>query len=201
MTRTIEVVLFDVGGVLLDLPGLPGVTTTNPEQQARLWRLWLDNPDVRRFETGQCAALEFAERMVTAWDLTMTPAQYLHAFRSWPRGMFPEIPAIVAGLDATLVTGCLSNSNEIHWPVMWGEMGLSRLVDRQFVSYRLGVAKPDPEIFARVAEDLAVRPAAIFFADDNPKNVAAARAAGWVAAHTVGPQQLRSALSAAGLLP
>lgn len=196
----IDVVLFDVGGVLVDLPGLPGITAADAQQQADLWQAWIHSPHVQQFETGKCTAIDFAQRMVAQWELPLTPPEYLEAFRSWPQGVFPEVAGIVTDLRPELTTGCLSNSNEIHWPLMWEEMRLSELLDMEFVSFRLGVAKPDPEVFARVTRELQVPPHAVFFADDNPVNVAAAQAAGWAAARTVGPGELRAALTAAGLL-
>jgi len=55
------------------------------------------------------------------------------------------------------------------------------LVGEVFVSGRLGVVKPEPEIYRLVAERLGVNPAQIVFIDDRADNVEAAREAGWTA--------------------
>jgi putative hydrolase of the HAD superfamily len=48
-------------------------------------------------------------------------------------------------------------------------------------SHRLGIAKPDPEIYRHAAEGLNVPAGEILFIDDKEENIAAARAAGMVA--------------------
>jgi HAD superfamily hydrolase (TIGR01509 family) len=50
------------------------------------------------------------------------------------------------------------------------------------LSWRLGAVKPDPAAYEAVAARLAVEEGTqLFFVDDSPKNVAAARALGWQA--------------------
>ncbi|RJK94803.1 HAD family hydrolase [Vallicoccus soli] len=51
--------------------------------------------------------------------------------------------------------------------------------DRLFFSGELGVAKPDPGIYARVDEELGTAPGDVLFVDDREVNVEAARAHGW----------------------
>lgn len=48
-----------------------------------------------------------------------------------------------------------------------------------FFSAEIGAAKPDPRLYAHVADTLAITPGGILFVDDRAENVAAARAAGW----------------------
>lgn len=76
--------------------------------------------------------------------------------------------------------GVLSNTSVSHWRHCTARFAiLTTLFRVHALSYQLGALKPDPRIFA-AAEGLAkVPPASIFFTDDRPENVAAARAAGW----------------------
>ena len=82
------------------------------------------------------------------------------------------------------LTGILSNSGpgareaERHW-------GFEDITDDIVYSHEVGLAKPDPAIYALTAERLGVEPHEIVFLDDHPPNVAAARAAGWHAVHHV----------------
>ena len=196
----IRVALFDIGGVLVDLPGLPGIPATDAAHQQELWQRWIVSPWVRRLESGRCSAQEFAEGMVADWQLRMTPEQYLQAFAAWPKGLYPGTAELIAGIRPGIRTGCLSNSNPVHWPRMRDEMGLGTLLDEHFLSYLMGVVKPDPQIFARVIATLAVPAGSILFLDDNLGNVTAARAAGMEAEHTVGPVAARAALGARALV-
>ena len=68
------------------------------------------------------------------------------------------------------------------------------------VSGREGLAKPDPRIFALLAERFALDPGRTLFLDDSAANVAAAQAAGWHAVRVTAPDTPRRALTALGLL-
>lgn len=57
-------------------------------------------------------------------------------------------------------------------------LALSRYVSWSFVSCHLGLRKPDPAIYERVAGQLRVPPAGCVFIDDRERNCEAARAVG-----------------------
>jgi putative hydrolase of the HAD superfamily len=77
---------------------------------------------------------------------------------------------------------------------------MRRLFDRQFLSYELGLAKPDREIFERVVDDLDVSAEEILFLDDNQINVDGARSVGMRAELTRGLASARRAIEALGLV-
>jgi 2-haloacid dehalogenase len=62
------------------------------------------------------------------------------------------------------------------------------------------VVKPDPRIYAILEARSGRQGAELFFTDDNPANVAAARACGWEAHLFTGAASLEAELVAAGLL-
>jgi len=62
------------------------------------------------------------------------------------------------------------------------------------------VAKPEPRIYEIVEERSGLSGAALFFTDDNPANIAAARARGWNAHLFTEAAGLEAALIAEGLL-
>jgi 2-haloacid dehalogenase len=51
--------------------------------------------------------------------------------------------------------------------------------DREYVSGRMGVTKPDPRIFAMVEADCGIPPDRLLFADDKADNITAAARRGW----------------------
>jgi FMN phosphatase YigB (HAD superfamily) len=69
------------------------------------------------------------------------------------------------------------------------------------VSASEGVTKPDPEIFRVCLERNGLTAAGCVFVDDSAKNVAGALAMGFDAIHFTGPEALRAALVARGVLP
>lgn len=72
--------------------------------------------------------------------------------------------------------------------------------DRSYISGRMGVIKPDAEIYRRVEEDCGVAPDRLLFTDDRPDNIAAAEARGWQGHLFDGPEGFRARLVAEGVL-
>lgn len=196
-----RVVLFDLGGVLVELVGVPTMQRWSAEErEEELWRRWLACPWVRRFERGQCSAEEFAAGVVAEWALPVSAEEYLASFRVWPRGLLPGARELLLAIVPGVRRACLSNSNALHWPRKRDEMGLGALLDAHFVSHEIGHVKPDREIFEHVVERLGVEPGEILFLDDNQPNVEGARAVGLEAVRAVGVEAARRALAERGLL-
>lgn len=111
------------------------------------------------------------------------------------------LPVIAALERRRLPIGILSNTCEIHWRhllgLRWGILpgGFGPVV----LSYELGLAKPEREIFERATARAGVPPAQIFFCDDLPEHVAAARAAGWDAEVFTSAPSLADQLARRGL--
>ena len=58
------------------------------------------------------------------------------------------------------------------------EIRALRLFDRCFFSAKMGMTKPDPEIFRFVCQELGIKPDETLFIDDSEKNIEGARSAG-----------------------
>jgi HAD superfamily hydrolase (TIGR01509 family) len=94
----------------------------------------------------------------------------------------------------------LSNMNRCQWEAHYEDLPLTGGFDYRFLSYELGLVKPDPRIFAAVATRLPVEPARVLFLDDNAVNVEAGTAAGFVARHVRGIDETERALVEAGVV-
>ena len=70
----------------------------------------------------------------------------------------------------------------------------------KFLSFELGLVKPDQEIYEAVMRTTGLAGDAILFLDDNAINVEGARAAGLDAAQATGVESARSILEKRGLL-
>jgi putative hydrolase of the HAD superfamily len=74
------------------------------------------------------------------------------------------------------------------------------MFDFTFLSFQLGLVKPDPEIFQHVASVLAIDARDIIFLDDNSINIDQAVALGFDAVRVQGVVEARQALTDRGLL-
>jgi len=72
--------------------------------------------------------------------------------------------------------------------------------DQQFISGRLKTIKPEPKIYEVLERDTGMSGADLIFFDDRSDNIEAAEARGWTGVIVHGPQDVRDALLAAGLL-
>jgi FMN phosphatase YigB (HAD superfamily) len=197
----IDLVLFDLGGVLIEISGVSSMKALSGiEDDDELWRRWLTCDWVREFERGRCSVDAFAAGVVADWSLTVTPAEFLDAFVLWPTGALPGAAELVAEVRERIPAGCLSNTNALHWDRNAPRWPILTGFDFRFLSHELGVLKPDRELYDRVAEQLPVARERVLFLDDNLVNVDGAIDAGFRAARTRGVDEARAALVAANVL-
>ena len=199
--RRADLVLFDLGGVLIELGGVPamgemaGISTDDA-----VWQRWLTSPWVRRFESGGCSAAEFSRGVVTEWGLAVPPERFLELFRAWPIGPLPGSSELLAETRRAVPIGCLSNTNAVHWEEQARRWPLLGMFDYRFLSFDLGQVKPDAAIFETVVDRLPVDHRRILFLDDNALNTEAARSFGFMAEQVSGPADARQALVDHGVL-
>jgi putative hydrolase of the HAD superfamily len=197
-----KVLLFDLGGVLVDGAGLRELPRLldRPMPPEELRRRWVASPSVARFETGQCSGPEFADAFIEEWELTLDRDAFLTQFRAWVGAPYPETAELLSDLRNRHTLACLSNTNAVHWERLQQMDGLRLVLERPFVSHQIGLMKPAAEVFALVARDLGCEPGEIAFFDDGPENVDGATRAGLSARQTVGHDHLRTVLKGLGLL-
>lgn len=175
--RTGKVILFDLGGVLIENNGRAALTAMLPQPLpvSEMWRRWLDSPVVREFERGRISSDEFARSFVREWEIDLEPSVFISEFATWPKGLYEGAEALLQDLKGSHHLACLSNTNAIHWqrfPQLHG------LFDSTFLSHEIGHIKPDREAFEYTVDKLGVAAADVYFFDDLLPNVAVAREVG-----------------------
>jgi putative hydrolase of the HAD superfamily len=197
----VDVVVFDLGGVLAEFGGVARMRALSGiDDDEELWRRWLTCDWVRRFERGTCTAEAFAAGVVADWELAVTAETFLAEFGQWLVGPLPGAEELVTQTRKAVPVAVLSNTNEVHWRAGAQSWPLLELFDRAFLSFEIGMVKPDREIFSHVVADLGTEPERVLFLDDNQMNVDQAREIGLQAARVVGVSQARDALVAAGVV-
>jgi putative hydrolase of the HAD superfamily len=178
-----SVIFFDLGGVLIELTGVPRMLewigweqSTHTEED--LWNRWLESPAVRTFETGKSTPGEFAQSMIAEFGLPVEPSQFLEEFASWPRGWYPGATDLLRRLRENYTVASLSNANGLHWVRVLDEFELEKHIPYNFPSHVTGFLKPDRQAFANVISELGKPAEQFIFLDDNTANVEAARAVG-----------------------
>jgi len=88
---SISVVLFDVGGVLVEPSGVATMLAwmDNRVSTEELWKMWLTSPTVRSFETGKLSAEDFADRIIADFGLPVLGSEFLREMTRWSVTLFP----------------------------------------------------------------------------------------------------------------
>ena len=199
-----DVVLFDVGGVML---------TNGWDHKERAVVLAQFGVDRAEFEARHPEPYD-------AWERdTISPQDYLNAVlfyesRSFTAEEFIEgmkavsvpIPdnamsvlSDVAKSEKYLV-GLLNNESRLLHEYRMKKYGLTQYLDLQFSSCYLGMRKPDADIYRRAVDILGVPAERIIFIDDRKGNADAAAAVGIHAIQFLGEEKLRRDLNELGIL-
>jgi glucose-1-phosphatase len=123
------------------------------------------------------------------------------------RGPYPDTAKVAETLARQgLLTGCLSNTNAMHWAEMTrtDRFPAVAALPVKVASHIERVSKPDIAAFQRFGAAASAEPDEILLFDDTAVNIAAARTAGWQAV-LIDPNgnpagQMRSSLQTFGLL-
>jgi putative hydrolase of the HAD superfamily len=121
-------------------------------------------------------------------------------FRDWPRGPIPGAWELLAEVRSIVPIGCLSNTNVLHWDHQVAQWPILDAFDFRFLSFELGLVKPDADLFEEVSVRLPAGPEQVLFLDDNLANTEAARSSGFSSAQVRGVGQARQALVDLGVL-
>jgi len=202
MTMETTHLVFDLGGVIVELRGPPILNewTGADETPEAVWEKWLTSNAPRAFESGKIDKDTFASMIVEELSLTISDSEFLDYFTSVPIGPYVGARELLKSLKPRYTTSLFSNSNVIHWERKMNEMKLGSLFEYHFASHLMGKVKPDTEAFEEVVSELSVSPANILFFDDNQLNVEAARKVGMNAKRVVGFDNLLTALAECDIL-
>lgn len=195
-----DVLLFDLGGVLIDFAGFEelGRLFSGGVSRDEIRERWISSPSVQRFERAEITPHDFARGVVQELQLDLSPDEFIEAFIEWARGPYPGARSLLGRLQNSHTLACLSNSNVLHTPLH--RRSMEPLLERYYFSDELGRVKPEREIFEYVVGDLGVAPRRIAFFDDTPVNVQAAREVGMIAFEVDGIVELETQLQLLGVI-
>lgn len=200
--KKIELLLFDLGGVLVELGGMEimHLWTQHRYNDEEMMEEWLKSPVVREYESGKCSTSDFVDTIIQSMKLPVQSDEFKEEFKSWPTRLYPGAEALLKTLKMQFPLATLSNTNEMHWPRIADTLNIKQLFEHHFPSHITGLIKPDEESFQQVFDHLKIRPENILFFDDNKLNIKAAKTLGIQAFQTRGFQELTTAIDSLGLI-
>jgi putative hydrolase of the HAD superfamily len=198
---TPELLLFDLGGVLVNYAGFKEIgalisEAVTPEELQERWR----NCGAERFETGDITPAEFAVALGGALGFNVPDEVFLAQFESWSIGFYDGARELLAELRRHYRLAALSNSNELHWRRN-ESVGVPQEFEAAFSSHELHLRKPDRAIYEEALRRLDVPASSVVFFDDLQMNVDAALELAMQAHRVVGVEGLRACLLENAYLP
>jgi HAD superfamily hydrolase (TIGR01509 family) len=195
-TPTIQLICFDLGGVLIRLcdswehacqrAGVTPTKSLSDDDKKQLVKL------VHLEEVGELGEGEFFT--LASPLLGLSPADAKAMSDAWLCGAFYGVDALIDALNAAgHTTACLSNTNDNHWRAMTNPAHPNALplekLHHRFASHLVKDRKPNPSIYQHVEQATNTRPGTpedtgtILFFDDSAENIHAAQAQGWLTCH------------------
>jgi putative hydrolase of the HAD superfamily len=187
MQKAFKAVLFDLGGVLIDIDY--HATERAFEQlgvsdfKERYTQL-AQNELFDRFECGEISPQHFVNLVLPFAQSGTSPNQVVAAWNAM-LGSFPlEKIRLLERLSTTTPLFMLSNTNELHWIEVkraWQKVTtqpMQHFFSAIYLSHEIGKRKPHPETFIWVCQQMGFEPADVLFIDDSPQHIEGATQAG-----------------------
>ena len=192
MDKKIRNIVFDLGGVLVDLDfkaainGLQEAGFANVKEQLQSF----DREGIfQKFELGEMTAEEFRTAIRENSTMTLTDEEIDALWNA----MLLEIPRekleLILHLRGKYMVYLLSNTNSIHWDYVcknafnYRGFRVEDYFEETFLSYEMHLAKPDKAIFEKVLSDANLLAEETLFIDDSEANCKAAQEVGIHAHH------------------
>jgi putative hydrolase of the HAD superfamily len=155
---------------------------------------------VTRFEEGKVAPEDFVQELSAILELNVTYEEFCGIWSAifLPDTLIPE--ELLVALKKRYRLLLLSNTNAIHFDMVWENYPLLRHFDHHVLSYRVGALKPSPAIYAEALRNAECAPEECFFTDDIPAYVEGAKALGMDAVQFENHQQIERELKARGVI-
>lgn len=194
VSEKVSSVIFDLGGVLFDIDyTLTQRAFMDMGAQKPFGELYSQQKQsglFDDFEKGTITPADFRARLKELLPARVQDHQIDSAWNALLIG-FPEKKVeILKKLGKKYRLFLLSNTNEIHLPEVMkmsahldANRGFEKLFEKYYYSCRMGMRKPDREIFEKVCLDNKLSPGFTLFIDDSLQNIEGARQAGLATLH------------------
>ncbi len=186
----IDCIIFDLGGVIVDIDyqrpikefSKLGFNNIN-EIYSQCYQIELFD----KFDKGLISPQEFREKLLINYSISITPKEFNNAWNSIIIGIKEETLNCIVKLKSKFKTLILSNTNLIHVDFMdkylkhtYNIENINYLVHNVHYSCKMGMRKPDKEIFETVLNTNNLVPHRTLFIDDTIVNIESAKSLGFI---------------------
>lgn len=203
MKGTIKNIIFDWGGVLIDLD-MPNCVKAFNEIGITDFKHLLTTAEesgiFKSYELGNCTTEEFREGIRELANRTLNDDEIDYVWNAMVKTVPEEKLQLLCELKEKYAVYLLSNTNQLHWDYASSRVfrynGLEKddFFNQIFLSFEMHLAKPNPKIFSFALEEANLLPEETLFIDDSLLNCQAAASVGLRTAHYIIGTDLRTIL-------
>jgi HAD superfamily hydrolase (TIGR01509 family) len=187
-TMPVKNLLFDLGKVLyeIDIDGMVDrFNALIPSDKKKLSFSMEGQPGMfDLLDKGQIGVDDFVQSLQAYFDLQASASEVMEAWHSILVGVIPGRIEALKRFAQRYELGLLSNTNAVHHHRYLPEVKpLLEPMKHVFLSFEMGMRKPDPAIYQQVLKETGWRAEETLFIDDGLKNTEAARRLGFQTLH------------------
>jgi glucose-1-phosphatase len=198
----IRAIVFDLGKVIIPFDLERGYRALGPYcgvPRAEISKRIQSSDLVGRFESGQVPPREFVRGFSALLDLEVGYERFRELWSSifLPETLIPE--ELLVALHRRYPLLLLSNTNAIHFEMVRERYPLLGHFDEFVLSYEVGALKPERRIYEEAVRRAGMPAGEMFYTDDIPRFVDAARAVGMDAVAFQSAEQIEAELRTRGV--
>ena len=188
MQQTFQAILFDLGGVLIDIDyhaTEKAFEKLGVADFKERYTQFAQNALFDRFECGEISEQHFVNLLLPYTQAGTSPNQVVAAWNAMI-GAFPQrkIALLNELKKQQIPLFLLSNTNALHLVEVSralkkvSDVALGSYFEQVFLSHEIGKRKPHPQTFLWTCDQMGFAPADVLFIDDSPQHIAGAQDAG-----------------------
>lgn len=196
----IKNIIFDLGGVILNIDynltsqafkylGLSDFDQTYSQAK--------QNHLFDKLETGELSETDFYTQMKTCFSNTISENEIETAWNAMLLDLPVERIDLLKNLSREYRLFLLSNTNCIHYKAYsaylknkFGKMIFDDIFEKQYLSFEIGMRKPDKKIFEHVLNENNLLPSETLFIDDSIQHIHGANETGIITHHLQLPETI-----------
>lgn len=182
-----EVILFDLGGVVIDLnyeDTILELEQLGAQDFKKLYSQALQSDLFDRYETGEISSMHFINKLKEYLPASISPNKVVSAWNAIIKSFQAQKLEHLLALKSTHKTALLSNTNDLHEAFVRrklrdvSELALEEYFHNTYLSHQIKQRKPHLETFLWVCENMGVQPKNVLFIDDSEQHIEGAKKAG-----------------------
>jgi FMN phosphatase YigB (HAD superfamily) len=188
LPANIHNIIFDLGGVLLNLDTnatVEAFKNLGLEKFSEIYSQTAQKELFDDFETGKISAKDFREKVRGFSNISLSDEEIDNAWNAMLLDLPQERLTLLDSLWEDKRLFLLSNTNEIHINAYskyllkeFDVPNLSHLFEKEYYSYKIGMRKPNADIFEYILKENNMLAKETLFIDDSPQHVEGASKCG-----------------------